>query len=262
MELEVISRLPAGEPRPTPLLFVHGAWHGAWCWDDHFLPYFAEHGYAAHALSLRGHGKSPGRERLRWTRLLEYVEDVAQVAATLPAPPVIIGHSMGGGVTQRYLEKYPAKGGILLAALPPHGAWGATWRTLRRQPLDFMLVNLKLSLYPLLRTLDRARHALFSHDAPAGCVGDCFERLQDESYVAYLDMLLFARPRPKRVNKPALVLGAEKDALFGPNEVRATARAYGTEAIIFPNMAHDMMLEEGWEEVAGRMLAWLQAQGW
>ena len=56
MNLEVISKYPAGAARPTPLLFVHGAWHGAWCWDEHFLDFFAAHGYAAHALSLRGHG--------------------------------------------------------------------------------------------------------------------------------------------------------------------------------------------------------------
>jgi len=29
------------------------------------------------------------------------------------------------------------------------------------------------------------------------------------------------------------------------------------EAIIFPKMAHDMMLEVGWESVAGRIVAWL-----
>jgi pimeloyl-ACP methyl ester carboxylesterase len=37
MNLEIISKSPSSEPRPTPLLFVHGAWHGAWCWAEHFL---------------------------------------------------------------------------------------------------------------------------------------------------------------------------------------------------------------------------------
>jgi hypothetical protein len=35
------------------------------------------------------------------------------------------------------------------------------------------------------------------------------------------------------------------------------ARAYGTQAEFFPNMAHNMMLEAGWQSVADRMLAWL-----
>ncbi len=67
MSIELLSRSPSSPSHPTPLLFIHGAWHGAWCWAEHFLDYFAAHGYAAHALSLRGHGNSPGRERLRWT---------------------------------------------------------------------------------------------------------------------------------------------------------------------------------------------------
>ena len=44
MELEIISKRPRAKTHPTPLLFVHGAWHGAWCWEN-FLSYFAEHGY-------------------------------------------------------------------------------------------------------------------------------------------------------------------------------------------------------------------------
>lgn len=45
MKLEVISHLPVGRAHPTPLLFVHGAYSGAWVWDQHFLPYFAKQGY-------------------------------------------------------------------------------------------------------------------------------------------------------------------------------------------------------------------------
>ena len=44
MKLEVITREPETDARPTPVLFVHGMFHGAWCWDEHFLPYFAQHG--------------------------------------------------------------------------------------------------------------------------------------------------------------------------------------------------------------------------
>ncbi len=137
MRLETIAKLPSGTAHPTPLLFVHGAWHGAWCWDQHFLDYFARHGFAAHALSLRGHGESEGRNRLRWTRLAEYVEDVARVARVLPRPPVVIGHSMGGAVVQKYLETRAAAAGVLLASVPPSGALPAALRLARRHPFRF-----------------------------------------------------------------------------------------------------------------------------
>jgi pimeloyl-ACP methyl ester carboxylesterase len=50
MQLEVIANAK-NETRPAPILFVHGAWHAAWCWEN-FLPYFAQQGYAAYAISL------------------------------------------------------------------------------------------------------------------------------------------------------------------------------------------------------------------
>ena len=34
--LEVIDRGFVTDSHPAPLLFVHGAWHAAWCWDDIF----------------------------------------------------------------------------------------------------------------------------------------------------------------------------------------------------------------------------------
>ena len=69
--------------------------HGAWCWDEHFLPYFAQHRYTAHAFSLRGHCGSAGRDRLRWTSLADYVSDLNKVVSQLPSAPVLVGHSMG-----------------------------------------------------------------------------------------------------------------------------------------------------------------------
>ncbi len=48
---------------------------------------------------------------------------------------------------------------------------------------------------------------------------------------------------------------------FRPSQVEATARAYHTQAVIFPNMAHGMILEDGWEAVAGRIIAWLTEKG-
>ena len=85
--IEVIHRRPAASVRrPVPLLFLHGAFAGAWCWDEHFLPWFAGHGYDAYALSFRGHGESVGAEQLDNYGISEYVEDLRAVLSDLPAP--------------------------------------------------------------------------------------------------------------------------------------------------------------------------------
>ena len=132
MKLEVITREPEGNARTTPILFVHGMFHGAWCWEEHFLPFFAQRGYAAHALSLRGHAGSEGCERLRWTSLADYVSDLGQVVNQLPRPPVLVGHSMGGMITQKYLQSHQSPAAVLLASISPIGllswrSWVSRW---------------------------------------------------------------------------------------------------------------------------------------
>ena len=67
--------------------------------------------------------------------------------------------------------------------------------------------------------------------------------------------------RPPQISIPLLVLGATDDLAISVPEVEATARTYGVQAEIFPDMAHDMMLEDGWQAVADRILAWLDDQG-
>jgi pimeloyl-ACP methyl ester carboxylesterase len=264
LQLELLSRQPAAgaeEQHAVPLLFVHGAWHGAWCWDAHFLAYFAEHGYRSHALSLRGHGKSASPGRFSTTRIRDYVTDVAQVAATLDQPPVIIGHSMGCLVVEKYLETHQAPAAALLAPPPTHGLLRTTLAVAARHPLRFTRVNLTWKLYPIVEKPSLAREFLFSSGIHDDEVRDYWTRLQNEAYFAYLDMLALTLPRPRKVKTPMLVLGGEQDVLFNPREVRRTARAYGTEARLYPHMAHDMMLEPNWRLVADTILEWLQTRG-
>lgn len=261
MNLELIKREPISAARPTPLLFVHGMWHAAWCWAEHFLPYFAKHDYVCHALSLRGHGASEGRERLRWTALADYVADVAQVVSQMEKPPVLVGHSMGGMIVQKYLESHQVPAAVLLASAPPKGVLLATLRVASRHPLAFLKANLTLSMFPVISTPSLTRKAFFSADMSEEKLTTHFSRMQDESYRAYLDMMALNLPRPKQVKTPMLVLGAANDTIISAGEVEATARAYGTKAEIFPGMAHDMMLESGWQAVADRILGWLNERG-
>ena len=262
MKLEIINRQPNGEAKGTPLLFVHGKWHGAWCWDEHFLPFFAAHGYDCTALSLRGHAGSEGREGLRWYSIADYVSDVEQVAGQFDTPPVIIAHSMGGFITQKYLEvhhEHPAA--VLLTPIPPFGLWPSTFDVLRERPLVILKSLASLSLYPVVETPEVARWSLFSDDIPTNLLEKYHSKMQNESFRAYLDELGLNLVRTKRVKTPLLLIGADNDAVIKAWMVRRTAKRYGTTAEIFPDMAHDVMLEAGWEKVAQRILEWLNGKG-
>lgn len=262
MKLEVITREPESDARNTPVLFVHAMFHGAWCWEEHFLPYFAEHRYVVHAMSLRGHAGSEGHERLRWTSVADYVSDLGQVVNQLPSTPVLVGHSMGGMFIQKYLQSHPSPAAVLLASVSPKGLLPATLRAFRLHPLIFIKANLTLSTYPVVGTPERYRELFFSPDMPNGKLATYFARVQEESYRAYVEMILLGlRPPDPITDTPLLVLGGANDAAISPGEIEATARRHNTRAEIFPNMAHAMMLESGWQAVADRILDWLSEQG-
>jgi len=112
------------------LVLVHGAWHGAWCWQR-VLPRLQAVGVAAHAVTLTGVGErahlmAPG------IRLQTHVQDVLGViAANELRRVVLVGHSYGGmvitGVADQLLQSHP---GLLAAlvyvdAVTPHP--GESW---------------------------------------------------------------------------------------------------------------------------------------
>jgi len=261
MQLDMISRYPEATPKPTPLLFVHGSFSDARVWDEYFLPFFARHGYEAHAFSLRGHGRSEGHAHLHTWRLVDYVADLAKAAATMPQPPVLVGHSMGGMVIQKYLETHPEVAGmVLMASVPPQGLLPANLHMAMRHPFLFQQMVLFSLLGPSYGTLDMMRRLLFSQNMPEAKLRDYFDYVQAESQVVALDMMGLnpLRLQPDQLRMPILVLGAQHDIFISPALVREIARFYRVESNIFPNMAHAMMLELNWREVADYLLGWLE----
>jgi pimeloyl-ACP methyl ester carboxylesterase len=260
MNLEVITKRPEHITHPMPLLFIHGAWHGAWCWEN-FLPYFADHGYEVYALSLRGHGQSEGRDNIRWFSVHDYVSDVDQIVKSLGQPPVLIGHSMGGYIMQKYLESHSAPVGVLLASIPISGIFGMTWRFMKRRPWATTKTLLLMNPWYLVDSPELVKEGFFSDDFPDEEITRLFPNIQPESFRMSLEATWLNLPKAKKVKTPLLVLAAENDRVFSLAEQRATAKAYKTEAHIFPSMAHDMMLEVGWQKVADKMIQWLTGRG-
>lgn len=258
--VEVIEKVCNTQLHPVPLLFVHGSGHGAWSWEDHFLGFFAERGYRAVALNLRGHGNSPTPKPLRECSIVDYVDDVVEVADGLPVRPVVIGHSMGGYVVQKYLESHDAPAGVLMASLPPGGTAAMTLRRMRRHPWLAVKSTFTGKQLPGLTPLPLTREAFFSPKTPQDVITRCSARLQEESAKALLATMSSKGIDVTRIQTPILVMGGESDGGVSVNEVRATALAYRTKAEFFPDMGHDMMLEPGWKAVAERIDGWLDGQ--
>jgi pimeloyl-ACP methyl ester carboxylesterase len=261
MRLEHITQEPTTRRYDTPILFIHGAWHGAWCWQEYFMPHFADQGFTVHALSLRNHGQSENHGSIRWRRGHEYVADVHQIVQEIGTPPILIGHSMGGYVVQKYLEKHTVPAAVLVAPCPSYGVIGTSLRIALRHPLAFLKTNVQMHLWPIIETPELMRDTLFPKDMPQEKVNSYFARMQDESYLGFLDMLILNLPHPKRVTPlPMLIVGGESDTTFTPQELTTTAKAYNATLKMFPGVAHDMMLDPQWHAIAETIAAWIKSQ--
>ncbi len=265
--LEVLYHAPRQTQHAAPLLFVHGAYTAAWCWEEHFLPWFAEQGWHAYAVSLTGHGNSPGRDQLDSLTLNDYVEDVLEVLSGLRAqhstPPVLLGHSMGGMVLQKALEQIgtPAlpqlTGVALLCAVPPQGLLSSMFGMAFHQP--WLLAEFNRLMSGGIVALDSLREAMFAQPISGEDLQKYYLRMQPESHRVLWDMSFFDLPRPVHEGHlpPVLVVGAALDHLISPTQVAQTAQRYHVQEHILQGMGHGIMLERDWQTAAQLISDWL-----
>ncbi|AQT81167.1 alpha/beta hydrolase [Mycolicibacterium litorale] len=259
--LEIIEKGSISARHPVPLLFIHGGCHAAWCWADNFLGYFADEGFRASAVSLRGHGHSTSTQPIQSCSMADYLDDVISAAGQVGGNPVVIGHSTGGFLIQKYLENHRPPAAVLLASTPPQGILRASMRIWRKHPWTAMRANTIGESHEVFNTPALARQQLFSPDTPEDIVRRCAERLEPDSLRAVFVDQAFRLPKLDGVTTPVLVLGGKEDGTISNREVHATAEAFGTRAELFPDMGHNMMLDSGWRDVATRITTWLQGLG-
>lgn len=254
--LEVFSCKPARKTARPPLLFIHGAFAGAWMWTETFMPFLAKAGYPCYAMSLRGHGGSDGREHIDWHSINDYVEDVTQVIDWLDEPPILIGHSMGGFVVQKYLEHHAAAGVILLCSVPPQGLIAAQFHLMFQKP--HLFADLNSVMGGDCADITTLREALFAGEVDEAMLAAWLTRMQAESHRALWDMSMFNLPNLHQMNRPPmLILGAEKDVLVPAFLVQTTGQTYGLPVHIFREMGHAVTHEKEWPHVAATLRDWL-----
>ncbi len=261
--LEVLTCSPKKARKGAPpLLFLHGAYTAAWCWQEHFLPFFAAAGFSSHALNFSGHGNSRRRDHLDSYSINDYINDVAEVVDRLPEPPVLIGHSMGGFVVQKYLEQHSAPAAVLMCSVPPQGLAASAFGMLFNQPNLFSDLNRLMSGGQI--ALDSLQDALFAQPVSAEEMARYYRMAQPESHRAIWDMMLFNLPHTSRIlehlpdgHNSLRVMGAEHDNIIPASLVEMTARSYGVEATLYPGMAHGLMLERDWQKPAQDIVDWL-----
>ena len=255
---EILRFLPKDEAGRPPVLFVHGAYSGAWIWE-YFLGLFAERGYRAYALSLRGHAGSEGD--LASASFNDYVDDVKIAARTIGDVPILVGHSMGGLIIQHYV----ARGGkaaamVALPSAPPSGLRSSALHMTMFAPDVLFQLSLLQSLGPKWAAPAVIGRALFSTRSTPESREGLLQGIQRESPRASAELMAPPplTPPAARERPPVLALGGDADVFLPRSAMQETADVWGAELHLLKGAPHGLMIDTAWREIAAeKIIAWL-----
>lgn len=260
--LEIIEARPDGGGHGAPLLLLHGAFAGAWCWQECFLDLLARQGRRAQALSLRGHGASEGKRNLRLATLEDFLADLHAAIGSMPEPPIVVGHSLGGYLAQLLLGVVPVRAVVLMSSLPPDGLALVGPRLALTDPFFWTegvlgsagryksaaeLASLDLLFGPGISLDDRFRFA---------------RRMVPESQIALGQTHLPRWVLPAQAARvPALVMQGTEDRMIWEGTALRTALYHGAEMLRVPGGSHLFLLDATAPEAARLLLGWLGRHG-
>lgn len=241
------------ESRP-PILFLHGIFSRA-AFLAPWLAYFESAGFECHAPSLPG--RDPTDEQaLRRIGLPGYFDAALAAREQLRAPPIVIGHSIGGLLAQQLAATTSCAALVLLASVPP----GILWPQLRALPHLIRLLPGILGAKAILPSPETLR-AIPLHTLPEGEQDEVIARMVPDSGRAFRSMTFGTAPtRVKRgaVRCPVLCVSGGADRNVSARASNAIAARYQAEHQIHPGKPHWIIAESALDDVAPPVLSWLK----
>ena len=252
------------------ILFIHGMFMTHRCWDG-WVRSFEAQGYACTALpwpgrdqpveALRRNHPDPAVGQLTFTQVVNHFS--AAVSA-MPEPPILIGHSMGGLVTQVLINRGLGAAGVCIDPAPPQGVFTTAWSFLKA---NWVMINPFISsATPYIQTFEEFQYAFVNGLSLADQRAAYDQQVVPESRRVPRETLTaaakidFARP-----HAPLLILAGSSDhiipaSLNRSNYARYSASPSTTDFIEFPGRNHYGLASPGWEELASAVADWLKKQ--
>jgi pimeloyl-ACP methyl ester carboxylesterase len=240
----LIETIAAERPKFTAsLVLIHGLWCTAAVWRK-VMGYFAHRGWTCDAVNLRGHvDLGPPVVALGTVCFADYLSDVGDVLAACDAPPVLVGHDLGGLLA--LASASAARAVVALAPLVPRhlspaanpvlSTWRARMAMARSRPLPPPRGKIGVAYFggdfPGNTTPDSSTVArqLVHGEIPVATVGDV----------------------------PLLVLAGASDPFAPPSAVERLAAQVGASFRCVDGASHAMPWEAGWEQRVAEIHRWL-----
>lgn len=242
-----------------PLFFIHGAYVDSSCWDVNFIPYFNRRGFDCYSIDLSGHGRSEGRERIDDFGITDYVDDLAFALEQIEQNPILIGHSMGARVVERYIEKHAVPAAIFLAPVPTTGTAGSAVQLSLRYPGFLETIEQVSHGKPTPAAAELMTKVYFSPTVTTEEALGFIPMVGPESQRAVSEMALpEMRFRVRRPRLPVLVIGGSADAVFPASLLHFVASPWLGKVFRAPGAGHMLMLDHEWEGAANHLHDWIK----
>ena len=253
----------------TTIVLINGLWISALSWE-HWVRHYTNKGYRVIAVDW------PGREgeieelrrdpsNFASLGLVDVVDHYEQLIRELETPPIIIGHSFGGLVTQILLDRGWGAAGVSVAPAPVKGVRGLP------------IANWKIALSALRNPFNKRETTSLSpkqfHEMFANTLTEAQSRLAFTRYAlpgpnrVLLQTILanFTRGAATTVSArngtraPLLLVAGGKDRFAPPSLVKANFDLYQestaeTDYKEFPDQANFTFLQQ--TKIADYVLGW------
>lgn len=250
------------------VVFVHGANVNSRCWER-FVPRFEAAGWTTHAPDWPGLAGDPASLRepvadIAALGIQEIVDHYAAFIESLPEPPSLVGHSFGGLFVQLLLGRDLGRAAVAIDPAPPAGIIPTPQALKAAWPIVGTFAHWKKAFVMDPHEFEHT----FANGLPAGEAQAAWER-----YVVPTPGRLWGQStwKPKLLTvdwkkadrAPLLLCAGGEDRTVPAPMNRANFKKYRGEAVTefeeFEDASHFLIAEPGWEAVADRALAFLEA---
>ena len=248
------------------IFMIHGMWGGPWYWEN-YKGLFEKEDYHCVTTTLRFHDMDPKNTpnpQLGTTSLLDYAEDLEREIRQLGVKPIIMGHSMGGLLTQMLGSRGLAKALVLLTSASPAGIMALKPSVIK----SFWSVQTSWGFWkkPMRQTFNEAIYSML-HLLPSDEQKETYEKFVYESgrAAAEIGYWLFdpkgaSKVDESKVTCPVLVVASAEDRITPASVAQQVAKKYKAVSTYkeFESHAHWVIAESGWQEIAEYVAGWLE----
>jgi len=202
----------------------------------------------------------------------QVIAHYTQIIKALPEPPIIMGHSYGGLITQLLADSGLGSAAVAIDSVPPKGILLLPWSTY--QSLLPAFLNPTVFSSTFMFTRDQFWH-VFANTLTEKEVTEAYETQAIPAsgkaifQAALSNMIPGSAATVKFDNPnrpPLLVIGGEKDVIMPAALSRKIFNKHSASPVLaeykeFPERSHYLIAEKGWEEVADYAIQWVATNG-